>query len=64
MIVQTGDILTLKKRWRVEVTNSCDRTVLITDMDTKKSEFFSFEMIQGLDTMLTFDVSKSKVKNE
>jgi hypothetical protein len=62
MILHAGDVLTIKKRWRIDVINSANRTALITDLDTKKSELYSWEMLQQLDSFLKFDVTKVKVE--
>jgi hypothetical protein len=66
MQVHAGDILTAKsmKRLRIEVidTNKC--TVLVSDLDTKKTQLLSWEMVQYIDEFLNFKVEPAKVEQK
>jgi hypothetical protein len=63
MQVHAGDTLTAKtmKRLRIEVIDTMKRTVLVTDLDTKKTQLLSWETLQLVDEFLNFKVEHAKI---
>jgi len=66
MQVHAGDILTAKamKRLRIEVIDAQKCTVLISDLDTKKTQLLSWEMLQYIDEFLNFSVEPIKIEQK
>ena len=62
MIINAGDVLTGKRRLRIETIDSVNRTVLVTDLSTKKTQTLTFELIQSLDSFLHFSVDKPEIE--
>ena len=64
MILSAGDIISAKRKLRIEIIDSTNRTVLITDLDTNKTNVYSWEAIQQMDSFLHFDVKKVEIEKE
>ena len=66
MQVHAGDILTAKamKRLRIEVIDTQKCTVLVSDLDTKKTQLLTWEMLQYVDEFLKFNVEPAKVEQK
>ena len=64
MNLQVGDELILKKRYRIDAIYFPTKTVLLTDMKTKKTTTYTFEALQDLDNLLNFDVKQFEPQKE
>ena len=64
MILSAGDIISAKRKLRIEIIDSANRTVLVTDLDTNKTDMYSWETIQQIDSFLHFDVKKVEIEKE